>query len=67
MKYIKLSNGKVGYIENEHDKRFISDLKRLNLTYEEISCDEWTFKSMTQQLKPEQVYKLIGGKKEFDE
>jgi hypothetical protein len=67
MKYIKLSNGKVGYIENVKNKQFIEDLKRNNLTYEMISQDEYEIKSINQKLSPEQIYKyVLNGKKDFE-
>ncbi len=67
MKYIKLSNGKVGYIENVKNKQFIEDLKRNNLAYEMISQDEYEIKSINQKLSPEQIYKyVLNGKKDFE-
>jgi len=67
MEYIKLSNGKVGYIENVKNKQFIEDLKRNNLTYEMISQDEYEIKSINQKLSPEQIYKyVLNGKKDFE-
>jgi len=62
--YIRLSNGRVGYVENINDERFIADLKRLNLTYEIISFDEYNLKTIINTLSPEQVYRyVLGGKK----
>lgn len=64
MNYIKLSDGRVGYVEDLNHPQFTEDLKRLDLTYEIISRDEYELKTIINVLSPEQVYyNVLGGEK----
>lgn len=66
MKYIELSNGKVGYVENLKDPRFIADLKRLGLTYQMTTEKHYYEHMILTKLSPEQIYRQVGGKYNFE-
>ncbi len=61
--YIELSDGRVGFVDDINDERFISDLKRLGLTYVITTQMNYNRYMIMNNLSPEQVYKYaLGGK-----
>lgn len=67
MPYVRLSDGRVGIVGTRYIRGFEKHLKRLGLTYEIISRDEYELKMIINTLSPEQVYRcVLGGKKHFE-
>ena len=60
--YIELSDGRVGWVNDINNERFLQDLSRLNLTFTITTENNYTRYMMLNALSPEQVYHQMGGK-----
>jgi hypothetical protein len=61
--YIELSDGRVGFVDDVNEERFINDLKRLGLTYVVTTEANYIRYMILNKLSPEQVYRnVLGGK-----
>ena len=60
--YIELSDGRVGWVKDINDERFLQDLARLNLTFIVTTESNYIRYMMLNTLSPEQVYHQMSGK-----
>ncbi len=65
MEYIELSDGRVGWVEDLENSKFKEDLKRLGLTYTKTTANHYYENMLFTKLDPEQIYRHLGGKKDF--